>query len=86
MPLTKPALDSRGYNEILSASIMIIAFTLTILYPDTIPLANYLVQPGASTLRDSSLLATRSIVNAVVWGLLAYIFVRVSERLRHKGR
>ncbi|MFX1559833.1 MAG: hypothetical protein ACFFBL_04550 [Promethearchaeota archaeon] len=86
MPLNRPALDSRGYRELVSASVMIISLALTIVYPDTIPLAIYLIQPGVSALRDSSILVSRSLVNALVWGFLTYFLVRVSERLRHKGR
>jgi hypothetical protein len=86
MPINKPVLDSRGYKEILSISVMIISVALTLTYPDLIPLATYVVQPGASALRDSSIPVMRSLVNAVVWGSLTYMLVRVSERLRHKGR
>ncbi|MFW9794913.1 MAG: hypothetical protein ACFFEE_11450 [Candidatus Thorarchaeota archaeon] len=86
MPLNRPVLDSRGYKEILTASVMIISIALTVTYPDAIPLATYIIQPSASALRDSSILALRSIVNAVVWGLLVYISVRIAERLRHKNR
>jgi hypothetical protein len=86
MPLNKPALDSRGYREILSVAVMIASFALTMAYPDVIPLATYIIQPGVSALRDASIPVTRSLVNAIVWGAVVYSFVRVSERLRHKGR
>jgi hypothetical protein len=86
MPINKPALDSRKYRDILTVSVMIVSFALTVLYPDTAPLAYYLVQPSASALRDSSILATRALVNAVTWGLGTYMLVRASERLRHKNR
>ena len=86
MPLNRPSLDDRGYREIATAAVMIASFTLTFLYPDSIPIATYLIQPGASALRDASIPITRSLVNGLVWGLLVYILVRVSERLRHKGR
>lgn len=86
MPLNRPALDSRGYREILSVSVMIFSVALTMIYPDSIPIAIYLVQPSSSALRDSSILTLRLLVNAIAWGILTYMFVRVSERLRHKGR
>jgi len=86
MPLNRPVLDSRGYNEIISVAVMIASVTLTLSYPDVIPIATYLVQPGSSALRDASIPVIRSIVNAVTWGALTYMFVRVAERLRHKGR
>ncbi len=86
MPINKPVLDSRGYREIVSVSVMVVSFVLTMVYPDVIPLAIYLVQPSASALRDSSILYTRALVNAAIWGILTYMMVRVSERLRHKGR
>lgn len=86
MPLNNPVLDSRGYKEIITVAVMVASFALTIAYPDVIPLATYVVQPGASALRDASIPVTRSIVNAIVWGALAYALIRVSERLRHRGR
>ncbi|MFW9869023.1 MAG: hypothetical protein ACFFFO_04015 [Candidatus Thorarchaeota archaeon] len=86
MPLNRPALDSRGYREILSVSVMIFSVALTMIFPDSIPIAIYLVQPSSSALRDSSILTLRLLVNAIAWGILTYMFVRVSERLRHKGR
>jgi hypothetical protein len=86
MPLNKPVLDSRGYNELLAVIVMAASFALTIAYPDVIPIATYIVQPGASALRDASILVTRSLVNAIVWGVVVYSMVRVSERLRHKNR
>ena len=86
MPLNRPALDSRGYRELATVAVMIVSFARTFVYPDSIPIATYLIQPGASALRDASIPITRSLVNAVAWGILAYILVRVSERLRHKGR
>lgn len=86
MPLNRPALDSRGYREILSVSVMIFSVALTMIFPDSIPIAIYLVQPSSSALRDSSILTLRLLVNAIAWGILTYMFVRVSERLRHKDR
>ncbi|TFG29398.1 hypothetical protein EU527_15865 [Candidatus Thorarchaeota archaeon] len=86
MPINKPALDSRKYREILTATVMIVSFILTILYPDTVPIAYYFVQPGASTLRDSSILITRAVMNTITWGIATYVLVRVAERLRHKNR
>lgn len=86
MPINEPVLDSRKYREILTVTVMIVSFALTVLYPDTAPVAYYLVQPSASALRDSSILAARALVNAVIWGLGTYLLVRVSERLRHKDR
>lgn len=86
MPLNNPVLDSRGYKDIITVAVMIVSFALTMAYPDVIPLATYVIQPGASALRDGSIPVTRSIVNAIVWGALTYAMVRVSERLRHKGR
>jgi hypothetical protein len=86
MPLNRPALDSRGYRDIVTVVVMISTLALTIAYPDSMPVASSIIQPGASALRDSSILVIRSVVNTLVWGLLAYILMRVSERLRHKGR
>ena len=86
MPLNRPVLDSRGYRELSTVVVMIVSFALTFAYPDSIPIATYLIQPGASAMRDASIPIMRSFVNAVVWGILAYMLVRVSERLRHKGR
>jgi hypothetical protein len=86
MPLNRPVLDSRGYKELVSVIVMIIAFALTVVYPDVIPLATYIIQPRTSALRNTSILLTRSLINAIVWGVLAYFLVRISERLRHKGR
>ncbi len=86
MPLKKPALDSRGYRELLSVVVMVVSIALTVTYPDVIPLAAYLIQPGTSALRDTSILASRSLVNAVIWGTFTYMMVRVAERLRHKNR
>lgn len=86
MPLNNPVLDSRRYKEIITVAVMIASFALTIAYPDVIPFATYVVQPGASALRDTSIPVTRSIVNAIVWGALVYALIRVSERLRHRGR
>jgi len=86
MPINEPVLDSRKYREILTVVVMIVSFALTVFYPDTAPIAYYLIQPSASALRDSSILATRALVNAVAWGFATYMLVRVSERLRHKNR
>jgi len=69
----------------VSVAVAAITAALTILYPDSIPLAIYLIEPGASALRDASIPLMRAIANGIIWGLAAYIFVRVPERLRHKG-
>ena len=86
MPINRPLLDDRGYNEIVAVVVIIISFVLTFAYPDVIPIATYVIQPGSSALRDATIPISRSVVNAVVWGILSYSTIRVSERLRHKGR
>lgn len=86
MAISKPSLGVRGFREILTATVMVASVALTLLYPDTIPIATYLVEPGASALRDASIPVLRSGVNGVVWGFVTYMLVRVSERLRHKNR
>lgn len=86
MPINDPALDSRRYREILTALAMTVAFALTMIYPDLVPLAIYVIQPGASAMRDSSIPVARSLVNAIIWGIATYALIRVSERLKHKNR
>ena len=86
MSISKPIAGLRGLRGILTATAMVVSVALTLLYPDTIPVAIYFVEPGASALRDASIPVLRSGVNAVVWGFVTYMLVRVSERLRHKNR
>jgi len=86
MPINEPALDSRKYREILTVTVMIVTFILTILYPDTFPIAYYIIQPGGSALRNASILITRAVLNTIAWGVTTFVLVRVVERLRHKNR
>ncbi|MFW9843306.1 MAG: hypothetical protein ACFFEV_01890 [Candidatus Thorarchaeota archaeon] len=86
MPLNNPRLDSRGYNELVSVVVLVLAAALTLAYPDSIPFASYFVMSGTSAARDSTIPLVRAAVNGVVWGTIAYTLLRVSERLRHKGR
>ncbi|MHA1935732.1 MAG: hypothetical protein ACW97A_10645 [Candidatus Thorarchaeota archaeon] len=65
--------DKPHLNIGLLAGLLVVGFALaaglTYMYPDTIAPAYYLVSPGTSSLRDSSLHIMRSLSNGAIYGL-----------------
>ena len=86
MPLNEPKLDSRGYRELVAVVVLIISIAITLVYPNSIPLASYIVMPGTSALRDSTIPIMRAGVNGLIWGVVAYVLLRIPESLRHRNR